>query len=186
MEDGELVAAYLASRDPELFRTLVERHQGRVLRLVSSLLGPFADMDAQEVTQEVFLRTHERLASFRGEARFSSWLYRLAYNRTIEYRRRARLRLPHVPADTLAERAAGRGPFEEAAEREQRLRVEALLEGLPDVYRSVVYLHYWLDASVEEIADVMVVPVGTVKSYLSRARARLRRRAQALGIEGLA
>jgi RNA polymerase sigma-70 factor (ECF subfamily) len=137
------------------------------------------------VTQEVFLRTHDRLASFRGEARFSSWLYRLAYNRTLEYRRRARLRLPHVPADTLADRAAGRGPFEEAAEHERRQRVEGLLEGLPDLYRSVVYLHYWLDASVEEIADVMVVPVGTVKSYLSRARARLRRRAQAMGIEGL-
>jgi RNA polymerase sigma-70 factor (ECF subfamily) len=186
VEDGEVVAAYLETRDPELFRLLVERHQGRVLRLVASILGPFADMDAQEVTQEVFLRMHERLSSFRGEARFSSWLYRLAYNRTLEYRRRARLRLPHVPAETLAEREAGRGPFEEAAERERRARVEALLDGLPDVYRSVVYLHYWLDASVEEIAETMVVPAGTVKSYLSRARARLRRRAQGLGIEGLA
>ncbi len=185
MEDGELVAAYLEGRDPELFRELVERHQGRVLRLVASLLGPFADMDAQEVTQEVFLRTHERLASFRGEARFSSWLYRLAYNRTLEYRRRARLRLPHVPADTLADRYAGSGPFEGAAERERRDQVEALLAGLPEVYRTVVHLHYWLDASVEEIADLRVVPVGTVKSYLSRARARLRRRAQAMGIEGL-
>jgi RNA polymerase sigma-70 factor (ECF subfamily) len=186
VDDAEVVAAYLETRDPDLFRVLVERHQGRVLRLVASILGPFADMDAQEVTQEVFLRMHERLASFRGEARFSSWLYRLAYNRTLEYRRRARLRLPHVPADALAERHAGAGPFEAAADQERRLRVEALLDGLPDVYRSVVHLHYWLDASVEEIAETMVVPVGTVKSYLSRARARLRRRAQALGIEGLA
>jgi RNA polymerase sigma-70 factor (ECF subfamily) len=185
LEDEAVVAAYLRSRDPEHFRLLVERHEGRVFRLVAALLGPFADTDAQEVTQEVFLRMHERLASFRGEARFSSWLYRLAYNRTIEQRRRARLRLPHVPLDALDARAAGGGPFEQAAERERQQRVARLLEALPDVYRSVVYLHYWLDASVEEIAELLAVPEGTVKSYLSRARQRLRLRARAAGIEGM-
>ena len=97
MDDEQAVAAYLAGRDPELFREIVERHQAAIARLVAALLGPFADLDAQEVTQEVFLRAHERLASFRGEARFSSWLYRLAYNRTLEHRRRARLRLPTFP-----------------------------------------------------------------------------------------
>jgi RNA polymerase sigma-70 factor (ECF subfamily) len=185
VNDEEVVAEYLRTRDPELFRVLVERHQARVLRLVAALLGPFADTDAQEVTQEVFLRTHDRLASFRGEARFSSWLYRLAYNRTLEHRRRARLRLPHVPVEALAERAAAAGPFEAATEQERRRQVERLLEGLPDLYRSIVHLHYWLDATVEEIAELLVVPAGTVKSYLSRARQRLRERAQALGIEGI-
>jgi len=185
VDDEQIVAAYLRTRDPELFGILVERHQARVFRLVAALLGPFADTDAQEVTQEVLLRAHDRLASFRGEARFTSWLYRLAYNRTLEHRRRARLRLPHVTADALAERETARGPFEEAAERERQLRVGRLLEGLPDVYRSVVYLHYWLDATVDEIAELLVVPAGTVKSYLSRARARLRTRAKQAGIEGV-
>jgi RNA polymerase sigma-70 factor (ECF subfamily) len=185
VSDEELVAEYLRTRDPELFGALVERHQARVFRLVAGLLGPFADTDAQEVTQEVFLRTHDRLASFRGEARFSSWLYRLAYNRTLEHRRRARLRLPHVPIDTLEEREATRGPFEQAAERERRQRVERLLEGLPELYRSIVHLYYWLDASIDEIAELLVMPPGTVKSHLSRARLRLRKRAQALGLEGI-
>ena len=185
MSDEALVAEYLRTRDPELFRVLVERHQARVFRLVAGLLGPFADTDAQEVTQEVFLRTHDRLASFRGEARFSSWLYRLAYNRTLEHRRRARLRLPHVPIETLPERADASGPIEAAAERERRERVEQLLEGLPDLYRGVVHLHYWLDTSVDDIAELLAVPSGTVKSYLSRARLRLRKRAQALGLEGI-
>ena len=185
MHDEAIVAEYLRSRDPELFRVLVERHQVRVFRLVAGLLGPFADTDAQEVTQEVFLRTHDRLAGFRGEARFSSWLYRLAYNRTLEHRRRARLRLPHVPIDTLDERAVGTGPFEAAAERERQRQVERLLEGLPDLYRSIVHLYYWLDTSVDDIAELLAVPEGTVKSYLSRARQRLRKRAQALGMEGI-
>ena len=185
MEDEPAVAEYLRARDPEIFRVLVERHQVRVFRLVAGLLGPFADRDAQEVTQEVFLRAHQRLASFRGEARFSSWLYRLAYNFTLQHRRRARLRLPHVPVEELEARASGDGPHEAAAERERQRRVERLLEGLPDLYRTVVYLHYWMDATIDEIAEVLEVPSGTVKSYLSRARARLRERAPALGIEGV-
>lgn len=185
MDDEPLVAEYLQARDPELFRALVERHQTRVFRLVAGLLGPFADRDAQEVTQEVFLRAHEKLASFRGEARFSSWLYRLAYNFTLQHRRRARLRLPHVPADELDALAAPGGPHEAAETREREKRVERLLEGLPDLYRVVVYLHYWLDATVEEIAELIGAPTGTVKSYLSRARERLRRRAAAAGIEGI-
>jgi RNA polymerase sigma-70 factor, ECF subfamily len=183
--DEALVTEYLRTRDPESFCVLVERHQARVVRLVAALLGPFADTDAQDVTQEVFLRAHDRLASFRGEARFSSWLYRLAYNRTLEHRRRARLRLPHVPIDTLSEPAPGAGPLEAAVRRERQQRVERLLEGLPDLYRSIVYLHYWLDATVEEIAELLVVPAGTVKSYLSRARQRMRDKARAAGIEGI-
>jgi len=185
VDDEQIVAAYLSTRDPELFRMLVERHQARVFRLVAGLLGPFADTDAQEVTQEVFLRAHDRLASFRGEARFSSWLYRLAYNFTLQHRRRARLRLPHLPVEELEARTSPDGPHEAAAERERQRRVERLLEGLPDLYRTVVYLHYWMDATVDEIAELLAVPSGTVKSYLSRARARLRERAPALGIEGV-
>lgn len=184
MEDEAAVAEYLRTRDAELFRMLVERHQGRVFRLVAGLLGPHADTDAEEVTQEVFLRAHERLASFRGEARFSSWLYRLAHNFTLQHRRRARLRLPHRSAEALDALPAGNGPHETVAERERGSRVEGLLEGLPDLYRTVVYLHYWLEATVEEIAELLAVPTGTVKSYLSRARARLRERARAMGIEG--
>jgi RNA polymerase sigma-70 factor (ECF subfamily) len=185
VDDEPLVAEYIRARDPELFRVLVERHQARVFRLVAGLLGPFADRDAQEVTQEVFLRAHQHLASFRGEARFSSWLYRLAYNYTLQHRRRARLRLPHVPIEELAARPASDGQLEAVAERERQRRVEGLLEGLPDIYRTVVYLHYWMDASVDEIAELIAVPSGTVKSYLSRARARLRQRACAAGIEGV-
>jgi len=185
VEDEPAVAEYLRSRDPEVFRTLVERHQSRVFRLVAGLLGPFADRDGQEVTQEVFLRAHQRLGSFRGEARFSSWLYRLAYNYTLQHKRRARLRLPHLPVDALETLSSRDGPHEAAAERERRQTVERLLEGLPELYRTVVYLHYWLDATVEEMAELLAVPSGTVKSYLSRARARLRAQACAAGIEGV-
>lgn len=183
--DEAIVSGYLSTRDPDFFRLLLERHQDRVLRLVASILGPFADLDAEEVTQEVFVRVHERLASFRGESRFATWLHRLAFNRAIELRRRARLRLEHVPCGDLPAVPAPDGPHEAALERERERTVARLVEELPDVYRAVVHLHYWMDQSVDEIAGTLDVPAGTVKSYLARARVRLRERARARGIEGL-
>jgi RNA polymerase sigma-70 factor (ECF subfamily) len=183
--DEAIVSTYLKTRDPDLFRQLLERHQGRVHRLVSSILGAFADLDAEQVTQEVFVRAHERLASFRGESRFSTWLHRLAYNRAVEVRRRARFRFEHVPCGDRPLAPAPDGPHEAAVESERERAVARLVDELPDVYRSVVHLHYWMDQSVEEIAATLDVPAGTVKSYLARARARLRERARDRGIEGL-
>jgi RNA polymerase sigma-70 factor, ECF subfamily len=181
VDDESAVRGYVQSRDPKLFRLLVERHQQRVLRLVASLLGPHADLDAQEVTQEVFLRACERLHTFRGESKFSTWLYRLTYNRTLEHRRHARILIPHVSLDAIQQLASDAGT--EHIEDQRRKLVAALLEELPDVYRSVINMHYWLDQSVDEIAQVLDIPAGTVKSYLFRARQQLRKRAQSLGIE---
>jgi RNA polymerase sigma-70 factor (ECF subfamily) len=181
-DDEAIVEAYQRTRDPDLFRCIVERHQGRVFRLVASVLGPFADTDAEELTQEVFVRVHERLGSFRGESRFSTWLHRLAYNLAIELRRRARLRFEHVPR---ADAPSPDGPHEAAVESEREQAVARLVEELPHVYRTVVHLRYWMDQSVDEIAGTLDVPPGTVKSYLARARARLRERARARGIHGL-
>lgn len=180
MDDEAAVFAFVRKRDPALFDLLVERYQHRVFRLVVSLLGPYADLDAEEVTQEVFLRAYRRLETFRGESRFSTWLYRLAYNRTLEYRRRARIRMPHVPVETV-QSIADTPAEQHDHEREQLVAV--LLEQLPDVYRTVINMYYWLDCSVEEIAETLAVPPGTVKSYLFRARRRLREHAVRLGVE---
>jgi len=181
VDDESVVVAYLRDRDPEVFGALVERYERRVLALVASVLGPHADLDAQEVAQEVFVRLHEKLPTFRGESKFGSWLYRLAYNRALEHRRRARIRMPHLPLEALG-KAVSSDAFDVAGEQERGQLVARLVEGLPDIYRTVVYMHYWLDQSVDEIAESLGVPSGTVKSYLSRARQRLRERAKEEGI----
>lgn len=181
MDDEAAVLEYLRTRDPRHFRLLVERYQVWVFRLVASLLGPHADLDAQEVTQEIFLRVSQRLETFNGQARFSTWLYRLAYNRTLEHRRRARLRLPHISAKTLDQLPAD---AEQTHVDEERQRLLAcLLEELPDLYRMVINMYYWLECPVEEIAESLCVPAGTVKSYLSRARQLMRERAATYGLE---
>jgi RNA polymerase sigma-70 factor (ECF subfamily) len=181
VDDEAAVFAYIGTRDPQLFRLLVERYQVRVFRLVASLLGPHADLDAQEVTQEVFLRVCQRLQTFNGQARFSTWLYRLAYNRTLEHRRRARIRLPHVSAEMLDHLPADTERTHVDEERQHL--VAQLLEELPDLYRAVINMYYWLECPVDEIAESLCVPAGTVKSYLSRARQLMRERAATYDLE---
>ena len=181
MDDEAAAFAYVRTRDPQLFRLLVERYQSRVFRLVASLLGPHADLDAQEVTQEIFLRASQRLDTFTGKARFGTWLYRLAYNRALEHRRLARIRLPHLDTEMLEHVPANPATTHVDEERQQLLA--QLLEQLPDLYRTVLNMHYWLDCSVEEIAETLCVPAGTVKSYLSRARQLMRERALSHGWE---
>lgn len=183
MDDESALVAYLRTGDADLFRLLVERHQDRVFRLVASVLGPFADLDAEQVTQAVFLQIHEKLASFRGEARFGTWLYRVAYNRALKQRRRARVRLPHVSLKAL--RHLPSHPPDEDVGQDRRRTVARLVEELPGVYRTVIHMHYWQDSSVEEIAEILGVAAGTVKSYLFRARQRLRERAKKDGLEWL-
>jgi RNA polymerase sigma-70 factor, ECF subfamily len=165
-----------------MFAVLVERHTARVFRLVSSLLGPHAAMDAEQVTQDVFLRACERIDSFRGESRFGTWLYRIAYNLTIEYRRHMRLSAPHVSDENLLLVADGDSPDSFADQQHERL-VAALVEQLPDPYRAAVNLRYWHDLEVDEVAALLNVTPNTAKSYLFRARELLRRLARQRGIE---
>jgi RNA polymerase sigma-70 factor, ECF subfamily len=171
MDDEHLIAAFLEERDPTLFRELVERHQTRVFRLVAAILGPFSDLGAEDVTQEVFLRVHDRLGQFRGSARFSTWLHRIAWNEAIDFRSTARFRMPHVAIDVLVPTAAPAGL--DLDERQRRERIAAAMESLPDLYRTVLYLYYWDEASVEEIAELIGAPQGTVRSYLHRGRERV-------------
>lgn len=158
-------------RDPEGFRRFVEAYSDRVFRLVASILGPWRDADAEDVVQDVFLRAWQRLDQFRGEASIGTWLYRIAWTQAINRKRVARLRLPHVPIEALADSPSSE---EEMTSVLERAEVAAAVEELPDLYRTVLLLHYWIGCGVAEIAELLPAPEGTVKSYLSRARGRLR------------
>lgn len=176
--DEALVRRLRRSFDAVAFEQLVERHRGRTFRLIAAVLGPGMDAEAEEVTQEVFLQVFQRLDSFRFESRFSTWLYRMAWRRAIDRKRLARHRLPHVAIDTLADRAAGGGaPAEEETMLRQidGPRVRACAERLKEPYRTTVYLHYWLNQPVDEIALAMQTRPGTVKARLFRARRQLSR-----------
>jgi RNA polymerase sigma-70 factor (ECF subfamily) len=173
MEDSQIVGEFLETQDPGLFELLVDRYKNRVFRLVLSILGSSCAAEAEEVTQEVFINAYRNLASFRAEYRFGTWLYRIAYNRAIDEKRKARFSRAHVTEDALMSVPAGTtesSPLAQTELRERQRVIGSCLEELPDLYRSVVHLHYWMEYSMEEIGELHGIPVGTVKSYLYRAR----------------
>ena len=169
--DEWLVDRSHASGDEAAFAELVRRYQQRVFRLVLSILGQEFAADAEDVTQDVMVRVHHSLRSFRGDSKFGTWIYRIAFNTALNAKARVRYRAPHVSEQALSTTASSAQGPDEQLEREQRNRaVLECVHELPDVYQSALRLHYWLGASVAEISDLLDAPENTVKSYLHRAR----------------
>jgi RNA polymerase sigma-70 factor (ECF subfamily) len=169
--DEWLVERCCEASDEAAFAELVRRYRGPVFRLAVSILGQEFAPEAEDVAQEVMLRVHRSLRSFRGEAKFGSWMYRIAFNQALNVKARARYRSPHVTEQALAATASqDRGPHERLQERRRQEVVRACVNELPEVYQSALRLHYWLGASVSDIALMLDAPENTVKSYLHRAR----------------
>jgi RNA polymerase sigma-70 factor, ECF subfamily len=163
--------------DAGAFREIFVQHRGDVSRLVYRMLGPSPDVD--DVVQDVFLHVYRSLASFRGDSRFSTWLYRLTVNVTRMHLRRARSRpkfsdveLPEVP-DAALDGGRDDGP-EAQVERADRVRtLYRLLEGLSEKKREVLVLHDFEGVAAKDIAELLSVPVLTVRTRLFYARKEL-------------
>ena len=171
--DSELVADFLATGRPEPFETLVERYQARVFRLALSIMGRGGEADAEEVAQEVFVTVYRNLSTFRQDSQFGTWLYRITYRKGIDRYRHMRWRRAEIGEEALDPLPSAEDLQASAERAEEDRRLACAVESLPDLYRTVIQQHYWLGASVAEIGETLEAPVGTVKSYLFRARKRL-------------
>ena len=157
--------------DEDAFAALFRRHSDSVFRLALSILGRGFTAEAEDVAQEVFLKVHHALPSFRGEAEISSWIYRITFNHAVNLKARARYRMLHSDDTALSHAATAEpGPhlMVENAERDQSL--SECIQMLPEVYQSALRLYYWLGASMAEVAALLDVPENTAKSYLHRSR----------------
>jgi RNA polymerase sigma-70 factor (ECF subfamily) len=169
-EDAQLVAR-VQSGDQQAFTVLVGRYRDRVFRLAVSIMGREFVPEAEDVAQEAFLKAHNAIQSFRGEAEFGSWIYRITFNQAMNLKARVRFRTPHEDVSALNQAVAQSPGPDKQAETAQRARALAeCMEALPEVYQSALRLYYWLGAGVAEIADLLDIPENTVKSYLHRAR----------------
>jgi RNA polymerase sigma-70 factor (ECF subfamily) len=180
-----LVDACVTRGDQAAFATLVGRYQKWVFRLALTVLGPGGVGDAQDITQDVFVRLAAHLKDFRGDSTFRTWLRRLAVNSAIDRRRHARWRKPHASLNSLDDRRAtdrGDDPYRSVEAAERARAVAQCLRVLPDEMRSVIHLHYWMDLPAEEIATTLQIPTGTVKSRLHRGRKMLYHAMQARGL----
>jgi RNA polymerase sigma-70 factor, ECF subfamily len=151
---------------------LVQRHEPRVRRLAAYLLDD--PQDAEDAAQEALAKVLTRIDQFRGESRFATWLYSLVTNTCRDLGERQRRRR-HQPLEAVPETASAPGPHDLACQREQRAQLAREMGGLSHDQRHVMVMKDVLALSYEEIAEVLDMPVGTVKCHAHRGRARMRR-----------
>jgi RNA polymerase sigma-70 factor (ECF subfamily) len=188
-EDAALVAALKAGSE-EAFGVLIAQYSQPLYTLISRSLQDPAD--AADITQEVFIKVFRSVKSFHGESSLRTWMYRIALHEASNQRRWwTRHKKQEMTIDTpvgAAEtddgeeamclgatlRDAQNTPYEQAECGELKARIEESLRKLPEAFRTVVVLREMEGFSYEEIADVLQVPAGTVKSRLMRGRAALK------------
>lgn len=174
------------------FRLLIERYQGSIYQVCLRLMGDAAE--AEDMTQETFIRASQAIDRFRGESSLHTWLYRVAINlcknRIAYLARRAHKRHDHLPQ--LEEKSGdlwqGRArpsetlatPEQVAEGREAQRLIEAALKALPEHLRSAITLRDIEGLTYQEIVEVLNVPLGTVKSRIHQARLQLMKQYQAL------
>ncbi len=159
--------------DQAAFRELVDRHRDRAYGLALRILR--SPPDAEEVAQDAFVRAWLALPGFRGEAKFSTWLYRIVARRAFD--RAAVLKGRRARETSLEEArsvAVGKASLEAAARATNMLRLERSLDELSAVQRAVVTMYYYQERAVQQVAEALGLPEGTVKTHLHRARAALR------------
>ena len=170
LTDEELLTAFVERRDREAaFHDLVDRYERRVYSIWFRYFGDHAD--AQDASQDTFLAIVRNASSFRGGSRLSTWIYRVAVNACNDLARK-RSRRPQTPVEDVT--AVADEPDEDAfAARETELEVQRALLALDELSRTLVVLVAIEGLAYHEVAEVTDLPVGTVKSRVHRARARL-------------
>ena len=167
MDPDELLVRRAQRGERFAFEQLVERHEHRLYTLAARTLGSWED--AADAVQEALVRAWLALPKFRGDARFSTWLYRIVVNAAHDVRAKRREPAAEEPPDPA-------DPRDRFAEQELSGELQRALNGLDESYRVAVVLYDVLGCSYAEIAELTGVPEGTVKSRIFRGRGELAER----------
>jgi len=176
----QVIVDRVVKGDVDAFSELVEKYQDRIYSVVMNYV--FNAEDAVDVVQDTFLKAYSKLRTFNSSSAFYTWIYRIAINTAIDHIRKRKTRM----ADSLDDEKytqvgfeptshdASVDPEKVAVQSESRRALTKAISELSDKLRAVTVLHDVEGLSQEEVAEVLGVPVGTVKSRVSRARAELR------------
>jgi RNA polymerase sigma-70 factor (ECF subfamily) len=185
--DQRLIAECLEGRTAA-FGELVRRYQDRLFNTVYRLLDNAED--AQDVVQDAFINAYQSLNSFKGDSLFFTWLYRIAVNTAISWKRKRRMvlrfQLSHDENSGLEPEdvSAGNQPGHALEQAEEEQRVHAALQRVSTEHRMVLILKDMDGQKYEEMAEVLGVPIGTIRSRLHRARLELREVLEQMEREG--
>jgi RNA polymerase sigma-70 factor (ECF subfamily) len=183
--DDLQVIELIRSGDSHRFALLVERHQNRLFQFTLSLLRNH--QDAEDVAQETFVAAFRKLGSFEGRSSFFTWLRRLAYNASIDHLRRQKSRKSDlsVPDVEALGAAQNENPLSQLEERETVDAVRAAINRLAEEQRAIVCMRDIDGMDYSEIAAVLEIPIGTVRSRLHRARLELKQLFETAGLRSL-
>jgi RNA polymerase sigma-70 factor (ECF subfamily) len=178
IEAGEVDLVEAARQgDDAAFRALYRTHRSEVHRVVYRLIGPTADME--DIVQEVFIQVHRSLGNFRGQAKFSTWLHRVAVNVALQHLRKKKTTIKTRPEDSSATATVEDGgvptPHEDAETHERLAAVRRALDKLSPKKRAVVVLHDMQGLDAHAIAKIVGAPVFTVRTRLFYGRKELYR-----------
>lgn len=177
LSDSELVSnAAAGSHDG--FEELVRRYQRPVINYIYRIVG---DQDAAlDISQEVFIKVYNSIDKYSSEYKFSTWLYRIAHNASIDHLRRNTNNFQSLEMEgaggvyEVQLRCPGRDPEQEQERNERISEIESTIAEMPPAYRELLLLRHARELSYEEMAEVTGLPLGTVKNRLFRAREMLR------------
>jgi len=180
-DDSELIARALGG-DQQAYRALTERHKTAIFGIIYKIVRDRETTN--DLVQETFMKAFASLASYRSEYRFSTWLYKIAANCSIDHLRKKRIHA--LSLDRQLESQDGTieievadytfHPEQDLVRKEQRVNIEEAIDSLPEKYREVIVYRHKDDKPYEEIADLLSIPVGTVKARIFRARELLKKK----------
>lgn len=180
----EIIVERALSGDADAFGEIVRRWERRIFALTYGILG--REEDARDATQETFLAAFRNLRGFRGEAKVSSWLHRIAVNQCITRQRRAKVRNESALEDSPATEFAGtvdESPARVVEGRQRTAAVRRALNGLPLELRQIVVMKEFEELTFREIAEALELPLSTVKSRLYTGLKQLQMRLAKFGDE---
>ncbi|MCK4236341.1 MAG: RNA polymerase sigma factor [Candidatus Krumholzibacteria bacterium] len=170
-KNSELVASALRENE-NAFRKLIEKYNPVVYSVVRGIMGNHAD--AEDTVQEIFIKVYRGLGAFRGDSRLSTWIYRIARNEAINAS--ARIKSSFRPIEEANGLGSERpNPHECYEKKKTSEQLEMLLSKLDENYRVALKLRYMGERSYSEIAEIMDIPIGTVKTYIHRAKILLKK-----------
>ena len=183
--DYKLIASALGGSQ-EAYKTLMERHRPAIYHIVFKFVR---EKEATaDLVQETFMKAFASLETYRSEYKFSTWLYRIAANSAIDFLRKQRIKT--LSLDMASDDSEGRTeydvpdltyhPEKDLEERERRISIQDAIDSLPDKYKQVIIYRHKDDRSYEEIAEVLNIPIGTVKARIFRARELLKKKLKSM------
>ncbi len=183
LPSDEFLITRILAGETELYGTLIGRYERPIVNYIYRMIGDYDQ--ALDLAQEVFFKAYRSLERFDPSFRFSTWLYRIASNRSIDHLRKQAPVLLSLDESSEADpgrregaiqlKSAARGPEDLLASRQLGERISVAIDELPGAYRELVLLRHLQGLSYEDIARVKRLPLGTVKNRLFRAREILRR-----------